>query len=129
MIGMALAGCAPAEPTVPTERRIWDGPSATISSAGVVMYDRREIAQRVPLPACISVGDDEYQFTRVTMYPGPGGTPPGLNDTFYRLDRWRLWTRPGPLEGQPVVYLTVRGSTGIVAEYERLPADAPCINP
>ncbi|MGH2588454.1 MAG: hypothetical protein ACRDJE_26330 [Dehalococcoidia bacterium] len=121
-----VLACAPSEPEAPTGRRVWVGPSSAVASTGVITYDRREIAQKVALPACISVGDDQYRFTQITTFSGGGVTPPGLNDTFFRLDRWRLWTRPGPLEGQPLVFVTVRGSTGIVAEYERVAAGEPC---
>jgi hypothetical protein len=123
---VVIAACAPSEPEVPTGRRVWEGPGSAVASSGVFTHDRREIAQRVALPSCISVGDDQYRFSQITTFLGGGVTPPGLNDTFYRLDRWRLWTRPGALEGQPLVFVTVRGSTGIVAEYDRVPADEPC---
>lgn len=124
--GVLLAACAPDQPETPTGRRVWEGPTNTVASSGVVTYDRREIAQQVPLPRCIAVGDDRYEFTRVSPFEGGGVNPPGLNDTFYRLDRWRLWSRPGPLEGQPVLYVTIRGSTGIVAEYQAISSDQSC---
>jgi hypothetical protein len=123
-IGALLAACAPDQPEVPTGRRVWEGPSTAVASRGVTTYERREIAQQVPLPACISIGGQEFGFTDVSTFPGVN--PPGLTDTFYRLDRWRLWSRPGPLDGQPALFVTVRGSTGILAEYERLPDGEPC---
>lgn len=125
-IGALGAACAPDAPGTPTERRVWEGPSNLVASQGVTRYERRELAQQVPLPSCLGVGADSYRFTRVTAYEGGGTNPPGLTDTFYRLDRWRLWSRPGALSGQPVLFVTVRGSTGITAEYERLPSGEIC---
>ena len=105
---------------------MWEGPGDFVSSTGVITHERREIAQRVPVPACITVGEDRYRFVQVTPFAGGGTVPSGLNDTFFRLDRWRLWTRPGPLLGQPVLFVTIRGSTGILAEYERVAPGEPC---
>ena len=124
--GMTLAACAPEQPETPAERRVWEGPTNSVASSGVVRHERREIAQQITLPACISVGTDAYLSSRVEPFEGGGTNPPGLNDTFHRLDRWRLWTLPGPLEGQPTLFLTIRGSTGIVAVYERLPSGEVC---
>jgi hypothetical protein len=118
--------CAPEQPQTPTGRRVWEGPTSSVASSGVVQHERREIAQQITLPACIRVGPDQYRFTQVVPFAGGGTNPPGLNDTFHRLDRWRLWTAPGPLEGQPKLFVTVRGSTGIFAEYERLPSGETC---
>jgi hypothetical protein len=121
-----VMACAPRQPEIPTERRVWEGPTNSVASSGVVQYERREIAQQIAVPACISVGPDQYQFVQVTPFAGGGTNPPGLNDTFHRLDRWRLWTNPGPLEGRAELFVTIRGSTGIVAQYERLPAGETC---
>jgi len=122
---LLLAACGAAEPEVPTGPRTWEG-GTQVTSEGVVVHDRREIAQRVSLPACISVEQDRYRFTEVTPYAGGGTAPPGLDPTFYRLDRWSLWKRPGPLEGQSALFVTVRGSSGFVAEYQRVGAGEPC---
>jgi hypothetical protein len=92
----------------------------------VVRQERREIAQQIAVPACISVGTDQYRFVQIEPFAGGGTNPPGLSDTFHRLDRWRLWTLPGPLVGRTQLFVTIRGSTGIVAVYERLPAGEPC---
>jgi hypothetical protein len=121
-----VAACGARGSDSSAERRTWEGPGAFVASTGTMTHERREIAQRVPIPLCIEVGDDRYQFTRVSTYSGAGLTPPGLTDTFFRLDRWRIWTRGGPIQGQPALFVTIRGSTGILAEYERLPADQPC---
>ena len=121
----SFAACGQAEPEVPAGPRVWEG-GTDVSSEGVLLHDRREIAQRVPLPACITVEQDRYRFTGVTPYARGGTAPPGLEPTLYRLDRWRLWKRPGPLLGQRSVFVTVRGSSGFVAEYQRVGADEPC---
>ena len=125
LLGAMFAACGQAEPAVPTEPRLWEG-GTEVSSEGVVVHERREIAQKVPLPACITVEQDRYRFSGVTPYTGGGTTPPGLDSTFYRLDRWSLWKRPGPLRGQPSLFVTVRGSSGFVAEYRRVAAGEPC---
>ena len=111
---------------MPTERRVWEGPGDFVSSTGVVMHERREIAQKISLPACITVGEDRYRFAQVTPVAGGATVPSGLIGAFFRLDRWRIWTRPGPLVGQPVLFVTVRGSTGIIAEYQRVAPGEPC---
>lgn len=126
--GIFVAACAPQQPEIPTERRVWEGPTQSVASSGVVRQERREIAQQIAVPACISVGPNQYRFVQITPFAGGGANPPGLNDTFHRLDRWRLWTQPGPLEGQTSLYVTIRGSTGIVAEYERLPSGETCMS-
>lgn len=125
LCALALA-CGSREPAVPTGPRVWQGPTPNVSSTGATQHERREIAQRISLPLCLSVAGRDYRFARVEPYAGGGTTPPGLTDTFYRLDRWRLWTRPGLLSEQPVLFVTVRGSTGIVAEYERIAAGERC---
>jgi hypothetical protein len=124
LAALLATGCGSAEPETPTGRRRWEG-GTQVASEGVVTYDRREIAQRIPLPACITVGEDRYRYSGVTPFAG-GTSPPGLEPTFYRIDRWNLWKRPGALEGQPVVYVTVRGSSGLLAEYQQVGAGQPC---
>ena len=121
----SVAACGQAEPAVPTGLRPWEG-GAEVSSEGVLVHERREIAQKVRLPACITVEQDRYRFTGVMPYAGGGSAPPGLEPTLYRLDRWSLWKRPGPLLGQPSIFVSVRGSSGFVAEYQRAGADEPC---
>jgi hypothetical protein len=123
-----VAACAPQQPDIPTVRRVWEGPTQSVASSGVIRQERREIAQQIAVPACISVGQSQYRFVQIAPFAGGGANPPGLNDTFHRLDRWRLWTLPGSLEGQANVYVTIRGSTGIVAEYERLPSGETCMS-
>ena len=123
-IAPLLGACGSPGPSVPVGRRVWDGPGDFVASRGVTTYDRREIAQKVPLPSCIEVGEAHYRFARVSPVPVSGAAPPGLLDTSFHLDRWRLWTRPGPLRDQPVLFVTVRGSTGILAEYERLAGES-----
>jgi hypothetical protein len=124
LIAGLAAACSPREPAPPQGRRAWQGPGDSVASVGTTQYERREIAQKVTLPACVQVGPASYQFARVTLLADASTTPPGLMDTMYYLDRWRLWTRPGVLEGQPVVFVTVRGSTGVLGEYEL--AQRPC---
>jgi hypothetical protein len=119
-----VTACGTPAPEIPTTRRAWEG-GDQVASEGVVIYDRREIAQRVPLPACITVGEDRFRFIGVTPFAG-GTAPPGLDPTLYRIDRWSLWKRPGPLEGQPVVYVTVRGSSGLLAEYHQVGVAESC---
>jgi hypothetical protein len=126
LASLSLAACGPREPSVPGEQRAWEGPGNAVASSGAITYERREIAQKAPLPACITVNDDRYGFVQITPFAGGGSTPPGLTDTFYRLDRWRLWTRGGPPEGQESLFVTIRGSTGIVAEYARVAPGEPC---
>ena len=124
--GVLLSACGSREPATPAARRMWEGPGEYVASSGVITYERREIAQKIPLPQCVSVLEDSYRFARVTPFPAGGTAPPGLMDTFFRLDRWRLWSQPGQLAGQPMVFVTVRGSTGIVAEYERVAPNEGC---
>lgn len=122
---MACCGVPP-PPEPPAGPVTWEGPTTLVGSAGVTIHDRREIAQKVAFPTCIRVGDDRYLFSRVTTTPGSSATPPGLFDSMYRFDRWRLWSQPGVVIGQPTLYVTARGSTGILAEYERAAPGAPC---
>jgi hypothetical protein len=113
------------EPEIPTGRRSWDGPGDYVASSGITTYERREIAQKVPFPRCLEVQSDRYRFEQVEVLPvSAGGVPPGLFDTGFHLDRWRLWSPPGPVPGQATLYLTVLGSSGIMAVYERAP-DCP----
>ena len=130
MLCLALAAlpaaCGARPPEVSAERRAWQGPGDFVFSSGVTTYDRREIAQKVPFPTCIRVADDRYRFVQVTTLPANSPTPPGLFDTMFYLDRWRLWAGPGPLIGQPAVFVTVRGSTGILGEYSRITDGEPC---
>jgi len=125
LLWASVVACGQAEPAVPTGRRVWEG-GAGLSSEGVIVHDRREAAQKVPLPACTTVEQDRYRFTGVMPYAGGGTAPPGLDPTLYRLDRWSLWKRPGPLLGQPSIFVSVRGSSGFVAEYQRAGPDVPC---
>ena len=121
-----LAACGSRQPETPAGRRVWEGPGNFVASTGVTTYDRREIAQKVPLPTCLEVGAARYRFAGVTQHEQRGGGPPGLIDTYFHLDRWRLYMRPGgALPEQPVLFVTVRGSTGIVAEYQRA-TDGSC---
>jgi hypothetical protein len=126
--GLVVAACAPGQPETPTERRVWEGPTQNVASSGVIRQERREIAQQIAVPACVSVGPSQYRFVQISPFAGGGANPPGLTDTFHRLDRWRLWSPPGPLEAQVKLFVTIRGSTGIVAEYELLPSDETCIS-
>ena len=52
--------------------------------------------------------------------------PPNLLDTGFRRDRWRMWAASGSPVGEPTLFVIVLGSTGTVAEYERLPTGAVC---
>lgn len=85
------------------------------------MYDRRELAQRVPLPSCLFVGDIAFRYQGV-LRP----EPPGLLPTGYALGRWRLLSPAGALAEQSRLFVTVLGSTGIAGEYVRLPQGTPC---
>lgn len=125
-LALLLGACGGRGPDVPTQRRTWEGPGPGVFSEGVTVYDRREIAQKVPLPTCLQAGDDRYRFAQVVSIPDNSLTPPGLVDTMFRLDRWRLWRQPGAPAGQPIVYLTIRGSTAILAEYRLLAAGERC---
>lgn len=119
-----LAACAPSPPAPNQGRQVWSGPGGNVASTGVTVYDRREIAQKVNLPSCLHVGEQRYFFSTVTRQPTT--PPPGLTDTMFTLDRWRLWSDPGQAEGAPRLYVTVRGSTGLLAVYERVGGPAEC---
>jgi hypothetical protein len=97
------------------------GPSATVSSEGLTAYERREIAQRVTFPTCITAGGSTFRFAEVQTLPTGAPVPIGLFDTGYGLDRWRLLARAGLLEEQPELFVSARGSTGILARYPRSP--------
>jgi hypothetical protein len=119
---LTLISCgAPSAPLPDASRRTWQGPSESVASAGITIYDRRELAQRVPLPSCLFVGDAAFRFNGV-LRP----EPPGLLPTGYALDRWRLWSPAGALADQARLFVTVLGSTGIAGEYVRLPHGAAC---
>lgn len=126
IFALVSAACGPTEPSPSPDRRAWEGSAGAVVSSGIITHERRELAQRLALPACIEAAGAAYRFTDVTPFPGAGETPPGLTNTFTRLDRWRLWSRTGQVVDQPVLYVTVRGSTGIVAAYERLAPGTPC---
>lgn len=122
-----IAACgAPIVPTVSPETQVWSGPTTMVSSHGVTTYERREIAQTVPLPLCISIGTSEFKFDKVTQLAGSAAVPPGSFDTGYSLDRWRLLAPAGELAQQPTVYVSVLGSTGVIAHYQRLPEGSHC---
>jgi hypothetical protein len=116
-LALLTLACGPQQESTPTGRRAWEGPGNQVSSSGITVYERRELAQRVELPACLHVAERAYAFDRVTVTGQSANTPAGLADTMYRLDRWRLWTRPGALTGREELFLTIRGSSGILAEY------------
>jgi hypothetical protein len=122
LIGVLLAGCgAPGPPEPDASRRVWQGPGGAVASAGITIYDRRELAQRVPLPTCLFVGDTAFRYQGV-LRP----EPPGLLPTGYALDRWRLLSPAGALSEQQRLFVVVLGSTGIAGEYVRLPQGAAC---
>lgn len=121
----AAVACGSAEPKVETGTQVWDGPGDFVSSTGVTTYDRREIAQKVLFPSCVRIADDRFKFREVVPQAG-SGNPPGLFDTMFRLDKWRLWTPPGAVIGQKTVFVTVRGSTGILGAYDRLADPSAC---
>lgn len=123
---VALACGSRAAPGPTAERQTWDGPDARVSSVGLVIYDRREIAQKVPLPRCIAFGAEQYRFGGVLPETSGGTTPTGYLDTMYRLDRWRIYRKLGVPEPPDALYLTVRGSTGILAEYTTVPPGQAC---
>lgn len=125
MSGWAAACGAPPQET-PAGRRVWQGPGGYVASRGVTSFERREIAQTVMLPVCIEVQSDRYRLARVSVLPAGALTPPGVLDTGFRLDRWRLWTPSGTPVGEPSLFVIVLGSTGTVAEYERLAPAVAC---
>jgi hypothetical protein len=104
-------------------RRVWRGPTANVSSEGITTYDRREIAQKVDFPSCITVAGVLYRFESVRTTAGSAVIPPGFFDSGYFIDRWKLLTATGPLDQQQTVFVTALGSTGIIAQYPRA-ADA-----
>lgn len=121
-----LAACAPTAPQATADRRTWRGPTDTVASEGITVYDRREIAQKVSFPTCITVGAAAFQFDNVRAVSSRDPLLAGLLDTGYSLDRWRLLAPAGALGEQRSVFVTVGGSTGIIAEYPRLPAGRSC---
>lgn len=124
---VAAAACGSREEPGPTAaRRTWDGPDARVSSTGLLTYERREIAQKVPLPQCLEVGSEQYRFNQVLPENSGGTTPTGYVDTMYRLDRWRIYRKVGATDPPAALYVTVRGSTGILAEYTRVPPSQAC---
>lgn len=110
--GSSTSGSAP-------HRRVWRGPTETVASQGITTFERREIAQKVEFPTCLLVGPTAFRYTGVRPVPSGDVIPPGSFDTGYGLDRWRLLAPIGVLEEQPRLFVTARGSTGIVAEYAR----------
>ena len=113
---MVVSSCAEVTQT-DASLRVWRGPTSLVRSSGATTFDRREIAQKVDFPSCLSVGAATYRFAGVERIDGGGATPPGNFDTAYYLDRWRLYQGPGSLESQQSVAVTVRGSTGIYGRY------------
>ncbi len=127
LLAGVLAACGSAgEPRPSADRRAWSGPSDTVASRGITTYDRREIAQKVDFPACITAGPSTFKFSGVRNVAAGAPAPAAVFDTGYGLDRWRLLAPSGALDAQAVVFVTVRGSTGIIGEYPRLAAGASC---
>jgi len=126
LTGVILSACGPAEPLPPAGRRVWQGPGEFVASRGITRYERREIAQQVLWPTCIEIASETFRYTRVVQLPGSSTTPPGLFDTGFQLDRWRLWTREPQFPTLAPLFLTVRGSTSLLAEYERVHPEADC---
>ena len=126
---LLLAGCGSspgAAPPASDERRNGSGPTNTVGSQALIPYERREIAQKVSFPECLAVGPTAFRFVGIRDLPTGAPVPVGLYDTGYRPDRWRLLAPAGALEDRPNLFVTVRGSTGIIAEYTRLPAGEGC---
>ncbi|MER3421623.1 MAG: hypothetical protein C4290_14345 [Chloroflexota bacterium] len=122
LLAVLLAGCgAPSPPAPDAFRRPWQGPGQAVASEGITFYDRRELAQRVPLPTCLFVGDVAFRYQGV-LRP----EPPGLLPTGYALGRWRLLSPAGTLAEQQRLFVVVLGSTGIAGEYVRLPQGSTC---
>ncbi len=113
-------------PETDPARRIWSGPTAAVSSEGVTIYDRREIAQKVPYPTCITAGTASFRFGDVSRTNTSFVVPAGLFESGYYLDRWRLLVAAGTPETQPKVFVSALGATGIIAEYPRLPEGVNC---
>ena len=105
---------------------MWRGPTETVASQGITVYDRREIAQKVNFPTCITVGATAFRLERVRPVFSGDPVRASLLDTGYGLDRWRLLAPAGALDEQPMLFVTVAGSTGIMGEYPRLPAGNSC---
>ena len=95
-------------------------------SAGVTTFDRRELAQKVPFPTCITVAARRYRFADVEPQPTGAAVPPGFFNTSYVLDRWRLLIGNGVLAEQGTVYVSVAGSTGITGRYPETPNSQGC---
>jgi hypothetical protein len=123
---LSLFACGQPSPDPSAERRTWRGPNDAVASEGITTYDRRELAQRVNFPTCITIGTTAFRYGGTHPVEGGNPAPAGFVDTGYSLDRWRLLSPAGALEQQPVVYVTVLGSTGILSEYLRLPAGRGC---
>lgn len=121
-----LAACSPSAPKESAARRSWKGPAPLVSSQGITTYERREIAQSVSFPTCLIIGATNYRFADVEMLPTGAPVPAGLSDTGYGLDRWRLLARGGGLEAEDEVFVSVRGSTGILGRYPRLAQGERC---
>lgn len=102
-----------------SERRVWRGPDERVASRGVTVFDRREIAQKVNFPTCITAGSASFSVGQIDPLPSGDPVPPGLFDTGYGLDRWRLLAPAGALEDQRELFVTALGSTGILARYPR----------
>lgn len=123
---LVACGCAPTEPKPPTGPRTWRGPTDTVASRGVTVYDRRTIAQKVNFPTCVAIAGAAFRLESVDPQPAGSPIPTGVFDTGYSLDRWRLLAAAGALSEQQTLYVTVGGSTGILGRYPRLPAGQPC---
>jgi hypothetical protein len=122
-----LAACGtPSPPRLSPDRQVWNGPTDSVASHGITYYDRREIAQQVPFPVCITIDDASFKYDGAAPNPDYTPLPPGTFDTGYSLDRWRLVAPAGELAAQDKVYVTVLGSTGIAADYLRLPTGKSC---
>ena len=44
---------------------MWRGPTSDVASQGISTYDRREIAQKVNFPSCVTVGGAAYRYDGV----------------------------------------------------------------
>lgn len=121
-----IVACSPALPAQSPAHRIWQGPTQAVSSVGLTFYERRELAQRVAFPTCITVSHVFFRFAEVQALPSGAPVPPGLLDTGYGRERWRLLAPAGALEEHAELFVSVRGSTGILGRYPRLPAGQTC---
>jgi hypothetical protein len=126
VLALTVAACSPSTPAEDTGRRAWRGPAGNVSSAGITTYERREIAQKVSFPTCLTVDNASFRFAEVRPLPTGDPVPAGLLDTGYGLDRWRLLAAAGALAEQDTVFVSVRGSTGVLGVYPRQSADSPC---